>query len=203
MFYDEFIRLCNTVNKSPTSVAKEIGLAGAHVTKWKNGSTPTDATIFKVCDYFGLPYDYFKVDDLYKKIENLCIENGINITEMCKRSGVSRAPLSDLKMGRSHTLSTATVLKIANYFDVPVGYLLGTDDRKEKAPTLTKKDERDIARDLEAAMAELEAGGDMMFDGDPMTDEARESIVAAMRLGLEAAKAKNKARFTPKKYRKE
>ena len=52
-------------------------------------------------------------------------------------------------------------------------------------------------------MAELEAGGDMMFDGDPMTPEARESIMSAMRLGLEAAKAKNKERFTPHKYRKE
>ena len=59
MFYDEFIKLCNSISKSPTAVAKEIGFAGAHVNKWKNGSTPTDATIFKICDYFGLPYDYF------------------------------------------------------------------------------------------------------------------------------------------------
>ena len=42
-----------------------------------------------------------------------------------------------------------------------------------------------------------------MFDGDPMSEEAKESIRAAMQLGLEAAKLKNKARFTPKKYRKE
>lgn len=77
------------------------------------------------------------------------------------------------------------------------------DALKDKAPTLTPKDERDVARDLETIMAELEQGGDMMFDGDPMTDEARRSIMDAMRLGLEAAKAKNKERFTPKKYRKD
>ena len=59
MFYDEFIKLCNSVSKSPTAVAKEIGFTGAHVTKWKNGSTPTDATIFKICDYFGIAHDYF------------------------------------------------------------------------------------------------------------------------------------------------
>ncbi len=52
-------------------------------------------------------------------------------------------------------------------------------------------------------MAQLDAGGDLMFDGDPMSDEAKESIRAAMRLGLEAAKMKNKERFTPKQYRKE
>ena len=62
MFYDEFIKLCNSVSKSPTAVAKEMGFAGAHVTKWKNGSIPTDATIFKICDYFNLPHDYFYGD---------------------------------------------------------------------------------------------------------------------------------------------
>lgn len=74
---------------------------------------------------------------------------------------------------------------------------------KEKTPTLTDKDERDIARKLDAIMEEITQGGDLMFDGDPMSEEAIESIMAAMKLGLEAAKLKNKARFTPKKYRKE
>lgn len=59
VFYDEFIRLCNGVGKSPTAAAREMGLTGAHVNRWKNGSTPTDATVFKVCDYFGLPHDHF------------------------------------------------------------------------------------------------------------------------------------------------
>ena len=73
---------------------------------------------------------------------------------------------------------------------------------KKSAPTLTEKDRRDIARDLEEMMAHLDSAGDLMFDGDPMSDEARESIRAAMKLGLEAAKLKNKERFTPKKFRK-
>ena len=75
--------------------------------------------------------------------------------------------------------------------------------KKGKAPVLTEKDERDIAKDLERIMAQLDEEGDLMFDGDPMSEEARESIRAAMKLGLEAAKVKNKERFTPKKYRKE
>lgn len=62
MFYDEYIRLCNEKGMSPTAIAKEIGLSGAHVTKWKNGSTPTDATIYRICDHFGLSYDYFDQD---------------------------------------------------------------------------------------------------------------------------------------------
>ena len=59
MFYDRFIELCHKKGKAPTTVAKEIGLSGAHVNKWKNGSTPTDATIMKVCSYFGISRDFF------------------------------------------------------------------------------------------------------------------------------------------------
>ena len=51
-------------------------------------------------------------------------------------------------------------------------------------------------------MADLEHSGDLMFDGNPMSEEARESIRSALKLGLEAAKLKNKEIYTPKKYRK-
>lgn len=111
--------------------------------------------------------------------------------------------------------------KIAAYFGVSTDYLLGNvsepffhldNDRilqdinsyeDESTSTLTDRDRRDIARDLERIMEALDTAGDLQFDGDPMSDEARESIRAAMKLGLEAAKVKNKERFTPKKFRKE
>lgn len=142
------------------------------------------------------------MDVLYKTIENLCRNKNVTVTTMCKESGVPRSALSDFKAGRIKSLSADKLQKIAKYFDVSVDYLLGKTDIK-KTPTLTDKDERDIARDLESIMNALEQGGDMMFDGDPMSDEARDSIIAAMKLGLQAAKLKNKERFTPKKYRKE
>ena len=76
----------------------------------------------------------------------------------------------------------------------------GPDNKK--TPVLTAKDQRDIAKILEKTMADLESSGDLMFDGDPMSDEARESIRSALKLGLEAAKLKNKEIYTPNKYRK-
>ena len=57
MFYDNFVRLCNKVNKSPSCVATEIGLSRASVNGWKNGKKPTDATTLKLADYFGVPVD--------------------------------------------------------------------------------------------------------------------------------------------------
>ena len=69
------------------------------------------------------------MDGLYDKIATLCNERGISITTMCKESGVSRAPLSDLKMGRSKTLASSTLSKIAAYFGVSVDYLLGNEEK--------------------------------------------------------------------------
>ena len=54
MFYDNYIRLCNGIGKSPSAVAEEIGLKKATVTGWKRGSMPTDATLRKLADYFGI-----------------------------------------------------------------------------------------------------------------------------------------------------
>ena len=118
------------------------------------------------------------------------------IRELRKQRGLT---ISQYENGRRQP-DTETLLRLGEYFGVTVGYILGVEERK--APTLNDKDERDIARTLEKLMSQLDSSGDIMFDGDPVSDEARESIRSAMKLGLEAAKLKNKERFTPKKYRK-
>lgn len=161
------------------------------------------------------------MNEMYNRIERLCKERGINITQMCREADIPRGNLTDLKMGRTAALSTKSLGKISSYFAVSMDYLLGNvtdpffqldNDRilqeinsyeDESTSILTDRDRRDIARDLERIMEALDTAGDLQFDGDPMSDEARESIRAAMKLGLEAAKVKNKERFTPKKFRKE
>jgi hypothetical protein len=76
-------------------------------------------------------------------------------------------------------------------------------EHKEKTPALTDKDERDVARTVEKIMEHLAGSEDLMFDGIPMSDEAKAAMAAAMRVGLEEAKRRNKETYTPKKYRKE
>lgn len=82
------------------------------------------------------------MDVLYDKIAFLCSKKGISITTMCKDSGVSRAALSDLRMGRSKTLSFTTLYKIAAYFDVSVDDLLGTYT-KPRGKTVSTSDPND------------------------------------------------------------
>jgi transcriptional regulator with XRE-family HTH domain len=53
-FYDNFVKLCNSVGKSPSRVVLDIGGTKSAVTRWKNGSNPTDATAMKIAEYFGV-----------------------------------------------------------------------------------------------------------------------------------------------------
>ncbi len=70
---------------------------------------------------------------LYETIIALCNEKGIKGGKMCTDIGMSKGILTDLKMGRQSGISTANAQKIANYFGVSVGYLLGEEEKKETA----------------------------------------------------------------------
>ena len=78
------------------------------------------------------------------------------------------------------------------------------ETQKEKTPVLTKKDERDIAKRLDAILGEMEGGGKdgLMFDGEPLDDDTRELLRASLQNQLEMAKRLAKQKYTPKKYRK-
>lgn len=67
---------------------------------------------------------------LYENIITLCEERGIKGGKMCTDIGMSKGILTDLKMGRQTGISAANAQKIASYFGVSVGYLLGKEDKK-------------------------------------------------------------------------
>ena len=73
--------------------------------------------------------------NLYERITLLCQERGIKGGKMCTDTGISKGLLTDLKMGRRTGVSAVTAQKIASYFDVSVGYLLGEEDIKKEQPT--------------------------------------------------------------------
>ena len=55
---------------------------------------------------------------MYEKIQYLCDEKGIKPAHLCKEANIPKSTLSELKQGRTKTLSTQTLSKIANYFSV-------------------------------------------------------------------------------------
>lgn len=68
---------------------------------------------------------------MYKRIEMLCKDRGVNMTAMCREAGVPRSNLSDLKYGRTSALATVNLDRIAKFFDVSMDYLLGKDETKK------------------------------------------------------------------------
>ena len=68
---------------------------------------------------------------LYENIIALCNERGIKGGKMCTDIGMSKGILTDLKMGRQSGISAANAQKIASYFGVSVGYLLGEEENKK------------------------------------------------------------------------
>ena len=68
MFYDKFVKLCSSVGKTPSAVAVEIGIRKSNVTYWKtNRNNPSDVTLAKIADYFGVSVDDLKADRAQKK----------------------------------------------------------------------------------------------------------------------------------------
>nr|DAG20025.1 MAG TPA: repressor protein [Caudoviricetes sp.] len=73
------------------------------------------------------------MSDLYSNIHALCEKEGIKDGTLCANIGIRRSFLSELKAGRTKSLSTEVLSKIAAYFNVSVDYLL-TGDQKENPP---------------------------------------------------------------------
>lgn len=68
------------------------------------------------------------MENLYESIEFLCNQRGIRPGRMCNDLDISRGLITDLKMGRKKTVNAETAQKIAAYFGISVGQLLGQEE---------------------------------------------------------------------------
>ena len=101
------------------------------------------------------------MSNLYENIQKLCEDRGIRPGRLCDEVGISRGLMTDLKMGRKKSVSAETAQKIAGFFGISVGQLLG----RETA--------RDILDDVDVA-----------FYGDfkELNDEEKEAVRDMVRL---------------------
>ena len=58
MFWETFVKLCNSKNTKPNPVAKLLGIPSGSLTDWKNGSIPRDTTLLKIAEYFNVSVNY-------------------------------------------------------------------------------------------------------------------------------------------------
>jgi transcriptional regulator with XRE-family HTH domain len=99
------------------------------------------------------------VATLYETLDELCKEKGVKGGRMCSDLGISKSLMTDLKSGRKKSVNAETAQKVATYFKVSVGYLLGEEAKKEQPienDGLSKKQKALIAKVMQMSDADLD-----------------------------------------------
>lgn len=144
---------------------------------------------------------------MYDIFMQLMEEKGVTAYRVAKDTGITQATLSRWKTGKVYP-SIETLQVLAEYFGVTIDYLMGnahideqTPPKTQKAPTLNKKDERDIKKKMDEMLEIFDSADALMFDGEPLDDETRQLLRESYENQLRITKQLAKAKFTPKKYR--
>ena len=136
---------------------------------------------------------------MYEIFAKLLADKGLRAADVTRATGIKSPVFSEWKKGKSRP-NADKMLLIANFLGVSAEYLM---TGKEPESALNKKDEKDIEKILDQTREQLLSQEGLMFDGDPASPEAIDSILSAMQIGMEMAKKKNKEKYTPKKYKKD
>lgn len=143
---------------------------------------------------------------MYEIFSELLQKYGVTPYKVSKETGVSQSTLSDWKRGIS-TPKPDKLQKIADYFGVSLTYLLTgnmEEPEKEKAPELTARDERDIAKDLDRIMGEIQKGDDgpLYYNGIEIDNASLNLLQNAIEYALRETKKENKVKYNPNKNKK-
>lgn len=143
---------------------------------------------------------------MYEYFQRLLEKYGITAYKVAKETGISTATLTNWKRGR-YTPKPDKLQKIADYFGVPLSYLLTGKEEEEvssKSPELTAKDERDIAKDLDRIMGEIRKGDDgpLYYNGVEISEASLGLLQNAIEYALRETKKENKEKYNPNKNKK-
>lgn len=145
--------------------------------------------------------------EIYKRIRARREELGISQEELAKRMGYkSRSSINKIEKGEND-IPQSKIVAFAKALRTTPEALMGWEQSPAPAsddlPDLTPKDEREIMHLMDDMKEKLMQEEGLMFDGQPASPESIQSILDAMQIGMEMAKKRNKAKYTPKKYRHE
>lgn len=123
--------------------------------------------------------------------------------QLAIKANMSRSYVADIERDR-YNPSVETLKAIAAALEIDPAQLLGSEFNFNKSyHSLNDKDERDIAKDLERIMDNLESDNALSFYGEELEldQEAKEILKASIEQSMRLAKQASKKKFTPKKYR--
>ena len=168
-FYDTYVMYCSRVGKTPSGVAREIGISKSIVSRWKNGGgKPTDSTIQKIADYFGVSVSVMRGNENTEKTvttESDGLDKGFvfyrNFVDLCNKKGMSPSTVAE-EMGYQRSVVTrwgngtkprrATLQKIAAYFGITVEELI-SENKNPATETGSgiSKDDMDLLKQFHEA----------------------------------------------------
>ncbi|EAE3064624.1 TPA: helix-turn-helix domain-containing protein [Listeria monocytogenes] len=87
---------------------------------------------------------------------------------------------------------------ISDLYDVTTDYLMGKSDNKFLSSSgFTPKEEKDMKKRMDALRKDLKNGDGLLYDGEPISEEAMESILEAMEFAEKQATRINR-KYAPK-----
>lgn len=138
---------------------------------------------------------------------------GLKAVDLHERTGISKASISEYLSG-NYEPKQKNVYRLAEALHVAPSYLMGLSEpaspappapqKSDGLPELNARDERDIQKRLKSMLDDLDPNAGLAYYNgeEPMDDETRDLIRAALENSLRVAKQIAKAKYTPKKYRK-
>lgn len=119
----------------------------------------------------------------------------ISQKELATKTNINVSVMNRIESGE-RAIRDDEILKIAKFLNVSTDYLLGNE-----TPTLTEKDEKDIAKSMERLKDQLKNSQGLMFDGEPLDEETKSLLLEELERQERLVKTINK-KYIPKKFRK-
>lgn len=121
--------------------------------------------------------------------------------QLADKISVSPQVISNWERGYTEP-SADDIARLSEVLSCSSDYILGkTSDISIKVDMPLQKDENDIAKRLEKFRQEIENSDGLAFDGEPMSEEAKESLIESMEHIFRQTQRINK-KYTPDKYKK-
>jgi transcriptional regulator with XRE-family HTH domain len=140
------------------------------------------------------------------KIKQLRENRKLTQQELANKLDIAQSTIGMIE-GNKRPAGRKTLVKLADFFNVTVDYLLCDNEqpeatneiKKERDYSLSIKEQENIDDEAKKIIDELS----MSFskNKDSLNEEDYFAIENAIRTTLEAIKIKNKKKFTPKKYK--
>lgn len=218
MFGKNLAKIRKSRKLSQYDLAEKMGFSRGQIANYEQGTRQPDfETLQKFADFFEVSTDYLLgrtdnpsmmnlqmiTDDIFpslptalmwpKDIKKIRERYKLTMEEVAQKADI---PLEVYKKYESEGVpNKEDSMKLSNFYND-----LDKNFNYSKKTNELEKTERDIAKRLEEFKNEIENSDGLAFSGEPLSEEAKESLIESMEHIFRQTQRINK-KYTPKKYR--